>query len=61
MFKPPKWSYFSSIFVIFKTRVDPGRIIKLTFCEPSSRRTMELIGEIAWSDSDAIGVRLERL
>ena len=57
-------SYFSFILnindsgVLIETneRFPVGRIIKLAFCEPSSRRTKELIGEIAWSDSYSIGV-----
>ena len=40
-------------------RFPVGRAIKLSFCEPSSRRARELIGEIAWSDSSAIGVNLD--
>ena len=36
-----------------------GRAVKLTFCEPSSRKIMELNGEIDWRESYAIGVNLD--
>ena len=60
-------SYFSFILnindsgVLIETneRFPVGRAIKLSFCEPSSRKMRELIGEIAWSDSHSIGVQLD--
>jgi hypothetical protein len=49
----------SGLLIETNERFPVGRAIKLSFCEPSSRRIMELVGEIAWSGSDAIGVKLD--
>jgi hypothetical protein len=49
----------SGVLIETSDRFPVGRTIKLSFCEPSSRRFKELIGEIAWSDSYSIGVQLD--
>ena len=47
----------SGAFIETDDRFPIGKTIKLKYLDPFSRRFSELLGQIVWSDSHAIGVR----